>query len=180
MMILWAFPNGPWAELVIREKASALSRKNTVVKINLNKQDVGQTKLILITSRFRGQGAAVVAQGSGHLAVLDEGDHSETIIPAILGPALVYPNPSRLATGTELGYTLSKHMDIDIKFYDMLANLILQQHFPAGSPGGQAGFNLFGINLTTFGSTALSAGVYFYILLNNGKVLGKGKLAVIP
>ena len=92
---------------------------------------------------------------------------------------LVYPNPFRQKDGAKLGYGLAGEInEIEIQFYDMMANLILKKTFK--DQGARQGYNLIDINLETFDGYSLSAGVYFYLIINNGKVLAKGKVAVIP
>ena len=98
----------------------------------------------------------------------------------VLGPALCYPNPFRQVEGTELGYRLSKNMDVEVRIYDMLSNMIFKNTFQAGAQGGRIGYNKLSMNLETLDGFVLSAGVYFYLLVNNGKVLAKGKMAVLP
>lgn len=98
----------------------------------------------------------------------------------VLGQALVYPNPFRQEVGAELGYKLTDNMDIEIHVYDMLANLAANKMFKAGSTGGKLGYNKVGFDLETFDGYELSAGVYFYLIIHEGSVLAKGKMAVIP
>jgi hypothetical protein len=101
--------------------------------------------------------------------------------PAVIGPALCYPNPFRQQDGGKLGYRLSKNMDMEVHIYDMLARRVFQADFNAGSQGGMAGYNKVILNNQTFdGNIELSAGVYFYLLIYEGDVLARGKMAVIP
>lgn len=94
-------------------------------------------------------------------------------------PPLVYPNPFRQQTGAKLGYGLAGEInEIEIQIYDMMANLITKKTFK--DQGARQGYNLIDINLQTFDGYYLSAGVYFFLILNDGKVLAKGKVAVIP
>ena len=99
--------------------------------------------------------------------------------PRVTTQALVYPNPFRQQDGAKLGYGLSGDIsEIEIQFYDMTANLIAKKTFK--DQGARQGYNLIDINLQTFDGYYLSAGVYFYLILCEGKVLAKGKVAVIP
>jgi len=98
----------------------------------------------------------------------------------VLGKPLFYPNPARQAESPKLSYVLSKNMDVEIRVYDMMANVILKTQFPAGSQGGKAGANWLTISNNTFDQYQLSAGVYFVLIMHEGKVLGKGKVAIIP
>ncbi len=103
-----------------------------------------------------------------------------SIVAEVIGKALFYPNPARQQDEPRLGYQLSKNMDIELQIYDMMANRIFKNTFPAGTNGGKSGFNKLKLDLDSFSGHFLSAGVYFYLLIHEGKVLSKGKVAVIP
>ncbi|MBT5855992.1 T9SS type A sorting domain-containing protein [bacterium] len=98
-------------------------------------------------------------------------------------PPLVYPNPwviSKSATA-ELGYTLSRNMKMTLHIYDMLGHRIYQREIEEGSVGGAEGTgNKIKLNAETFGGYELSSGVYFYVFVYEGKVIEKGKFAVLP
>ncbi|MSR88194.1 MAG: T9SS type A sorting domain-containing protein [Candidatus Margulisbacteria bacterium] len=97
----------------------------------------------------------------------------------VTSPPLVYPNPFRQKNGAKLGYGLAGEInEIEIQIYDMMANLITKKTFK--DQGARQGYNFIDINLQTFDGHYLSAGVYFLLILNDGKVLAKGKVAVIP
>lgn len=98
----------------------------------------------------------------------------------IIGKVLFYPNPVRQVDEPKLWYTLSKNMDIEIRIYDMLARLMVKFPFPAGTVGGKAGTNVVHIKSATFDSFQLSSGVYFAVIMSEGRVLGKGKVAILP
>jgi hypothetical protein len=104
-----------------------------------------------------------------------------TLALALTGRPLNYPNPFRLAsTGTTLGYVLTDNAPIQIKFYSILGQMVGMQTYNSGDPGGKAGYNAVPISISTFGGNTLSAGIYFYLVISDGKVLGKGKMAVNP
>jgi hypothetical protein len=109
-----------------------------------------------------------------------ETESDENIDPEVIGKALFYPNPMRQTDGGQIGYRLSKDMDLELHIYDMFANIIFKNIFPSGAEGGRKGYNKLWLNLDTFDQFYLSAGVYFYLLINNGKVLTKGKMAIVP
>jgi hypothetical protein len=95
---------------------------------------------------------------------------------------LFYPNPFRLADGAQLGYQLSKDMDVEIRIYDLFSREIFRDYYPAGTNGGFGGdstYNKIQFNKSSFGED-LSAGIYFFVIINEGNVLGKGKFAVRP
>lgn len=106
----------------------------------------------------------------------------DEIEPAVIGKALVFPNPFRQnsTSGAELGYRLSKDMDLEIHIYNMFSQNILKRSFNAGVVGARKGYNKLSINEDTLDGEVLSAGIYFYLLVHNGKVLSKGKMAVKP
>ncbi|MFC1770614.1 hypothetical protein ACFLZV_01890 [Candidatus Margulisiibacteriota bacterium] len=117
----------------------------------------------------------IIAQASGLNIDLDK-----DIEAAVLGMPLFYPNPFRQTEGGTIGYRLSKDLEIELHIYDMFANRIFKNIFPRGRMGGKKGYNKLKLNLETFDSHYLSAGVYFYLLVNKGKVLEKGKMAIVP
>ncbi|MFC1751880.1 hypothetical protein ACFL96_00590 [Thermoproteota archaeon] len=102
--------------------------------------------------------------------------------PAVEGPVLVHPNPySQSMHGDALlAYILNKNMAIEVQIYDMSANCIFKQNFLKGTRGGQNGYNRLIINKETFDGYGLSGGVYFYLIIHEGTVLAKGKMAVVP
>ena len=71
-------------------------------------------------------------------------------------------------------------MDIEIRVYDMMANELAKVQKAAGLVGASMGPNKISIADLGLDANDLSAGVYFYIIMNNGVVLGKGKMALIP
>ncbi len=124
-----------------------------------------------------GQTMDDLSQGNMSLAMAINDDDSEAKVDK---EPLVYPNPFRQEQGAQLGYSLNKNMDLEIHIYNMLAQRITQKIFYKGVNGGHQGYNKVDFNLGTWDGYVLSAGVYFYVLMNNGKVLAKGKMAVIP
>ncbi len=106
----------------------------------------------------------------------------EDVTAAVIGKALVYPNPFRQNSvkGGILGYELSKPMDIEIHMYDMMGHLIVKRTFNEGADGGKFGYNKLRLNEDLLEKTSLSAGVYFFLIMNNGTLLKKGKMAVKP
>ena len=112
----------------------------------------------------------------------------------LVGDPLVYPNPFRQSstqcsddnTCARLVYELVQEGPIEIHFYDMLSNLIFQQQFAAGAMGAKVGQNQLILNADTFQFSVsgdrhyLSAGVYFYLIISEDTVIGKGKMVVKP
>ena len=114
-----------------------------------------------------------------YLKVVDE---DSDVVAAIDGALLNYPNPYSINDDrkTTIVYKLSKQMTIDIEFYDMQANRIFQKTLLKGNNGTFKGLNYVEIGNETFDNTELAAGVYFYYVIHNEEVLGKGKMAVVP
>lgn len=104
----------------------------------------------------------------------------DSVEPEVIGKPLVYPNPMRQTAGSQLGYMLSKNMAVDIHVYNMFGIRVLSNTFPSGTPGGLFGYNKLSIDSVTFGGFELSAGPYFFVIVNAGNILAKGKFAVIP
>jgi hypothetical protein len=93
-----------------------------------------------------------------------------------------FPNPFRLSDGTLIGYTLSKDMDVQLRLYNMFGQLVYAAEYDEGTNGGTGTpyYNKVEFDRTYLSGNSLAAGVYFYILVNNGDVIGKGKMAIIP
>lgn len=103
--------------------------------------------------------------------------------PEITRPALFYPSPFRLKEGTTLGYQLNQGLSMQIRIYDMRGYEIFRRNFDANTEqGGFQGYNYIKFNKDGGHSLPenMPAGVYFYVLINDGKVLGKGKFAILP
>ncbi|MDA1352912.1 MAG: hypothetical protein O3A01_00395 [bacterium] len=119
--------------------------------------------------------------GAGELE-LSAGDLNGTVVPALLSEPLVYPNPVKFSRGnSNLGYVLNTDVDVRLVIYNMFGHKIFDKNYPKGASGGAQGIsNRIPINEVEMGAS-LPSGVYFYILLANGKdKLGKGKFAVVP
>ncbi len=99
---------------------------------------------------------------------------------SITGLPLVYPNPSHWSSGTTLGYELSADASVDVQIYDMSGNQIANMARSATNEGGKLGYNRLKIDSSSLGGYDLPAGVYIYFVLSGGKVLGKGKMAIVP
>jgi len=104
------------------------------------------------------------------------------------GDPLFYPNPFRFSninketgkSGGTLHYILSQPMDIEIQMYDIFGRRIWKKACAANSSCGQARQNTIAFNKSELNGYEMSAGVYFYIFIFEGKVIGRGKVAVVP
>jgi hypothetical protein len=157
------------------------SFKPTSGGTNINGDLVSSTGgLQVLTMGYRSVDTGQFSTGQVAAIVNREAALDAAIEAAVIGKALFYPNPARQVDTAKLGYQLSKNMDIELQMYDMMANRIFKNTFPAGTNGGKSGYNKLTLNLDTFSGHFLSAGVYFYLIMHDGKVLAKGKVAVIP
>lgn len=93
---------------------------------------------------------------------------------------LVYPNPFRIGIGGVLGYRLSKNIRVEMRIFDMRGNQVYRGEYAAGQAGGLEGYNRLQINRFTFQGHDLSSGVYFIVLIADGRVIGKTKMVVTP
>jgi hypothetical protein len=98
---------------------------------------------------------------------------------AIAGRPLNYPNPFKLTDGTFIGYWLNGDMDVELRVYTTSGSEVYRREFASGTAdGGKSGYNRVTLNRSELGD--LPSGVYPYVLINNGSVIGKGKLGVLP
>ena len=101
-------------------------------------------------------------------------------VPQLIDSALPYPNPMKFSAGEGIMYyRLSHDMDIEFRLYDCTSSLIYHTFYNAGTTGGKQGKNPIPFTQNELGMD-LSAGLYFYMVLYQGEVVSKGKLAVIP
>lgn len=93
-----------------------------------------------------------------------------------------FPNPFRVKSGTTIGYTLSKDMHIELRVYNIFGHLIYQEDFASGENGGNGTpeYNRIEFNDDIVNGRYVPSGVYFFILVHQGEVIGKGKMAIIP
>lgn len=106
---------------------------------------------------------------------------STDLEPKIIGLLLNYPNPVRFRSDqmTRLGYELNQDLDVEIHLYTMMGRRLYKTTIEAGDEGGKQGYNRVPITESDIGQS-LPAGIYFYVVVHNGKILGKGKMAVQP
>lgn len=104
----------------------------------------------------------------------------DSIDELITEEPIVYPSPLKQSEGGYLGYELGANMPIEVHIYDMLANLVYKGLFAAGGDGGKEGYNKIKIRREMFNGRTLSAGVYFFVLLSEDKVIGTTKAGFLP
>ena len=165
-------------------KLQALNRFNGIKLININNYNQNERVVNVVSFSTRSSMGGASLLGS----MMDEEDDVEARLE---GVPLFYPNPFRQSskTGAVLKYSLSKSMDIQIKIFDMFANQIFEADFLSGEQGGLSNTNIVRFNNETFAKRNgdgiekvhyLSSAVYYYLILNEGKVLGKGKFVIKP
>ena len=100
---------------------------------------------------------------------------------AIVGIPMNYPNPFKPAQNqtTTIKYTLTADTDMKIMIYDITGKQQFSTLCTAGSEGGRAGANYVVFDGKNAFGTTLGNGVYYYFLINAGKVIGKGQIAII-
>lgn len=111
-------------------------------------------------------------------------------------PAYVFPSPFVLREGAHLGYDLAESMDIQLRIYNAMGHELVRRDYAAGEEGGKGNndprfsnkgtvgltntaYNKIPLNYELFNYN-LSAGIYFFVLLNDGNVVYKGKFAIKP
>jgi len=97
----------------------------------------------------------------------------------IQGVPLNYPNPFNPETGTNIGYILSKAGNIQITIHDLMGNQIAKLEYSTGQNGGRAGYNEVAWNGKSASGALAGNGIYIYLIISDGRVLARGKLAAI-
>jgi flagellar hook assembly protein FlgD len=98
----------------------------------------------------------------------------------VSGTPLNYPNPFKPSTqSTTVSYTLAVDGTTSLYIFDMQAKLIWKRDYASGSMGGKAGYNEVTWDGRDDFSTQVGNGIYPFRIVSNGKVIGKGKIAVI-
>jgi len=98
----------------------------------------------------------------------------------LVGRPLNVPNPFKLSEGSMFGYSLTKSTDMELRVYRSSGNEVLRKTFVKDiHEGAKLGYNRVMLTAAMFGRE-LSAGIYPYLLISEGKVVGKGKFAIMP
>ncbi len=98
----------------------------------------------------------------------------------INGRPLNHPNPFRLSDGTQIGYWLNADADVELRVYTVTGSEVYRKNFVAGmDDGARAGYNNILINYSTI-QTSLPSGVYPYILISSGSIVGRGRMVLKP
>ena len=89
------------------------------------------------------------------------------------------PNPFQLSHGTTIIYELTQPAQIQLQVYNQFGQRILSENYSSNFPGGKKDENRIEISKRNFSGLDLPKGVYFYVVSSNGRVLGKGKMAIV-
>lgn len=161
---------------VVSAQNLAVHRHNYFI-FHLNTQPGKSTDPLVVISSVLGSTQFI--DGSSIISSIVE-PNSVDAQTALTFPPLFYPSPFRIEDGSTLGYRLNKSADISIRIYDMRGNEILRRDITANEIGGQVGYNYIPFTRNSFGSSKPPSGVYFYVVMHDSDVLGKGKFAIRP
>jgi hypothetical protein len=90
------------------------------------------------------------------------------------------PNPYNPNSGSgRFWYWLTADKDTTIYLADLGGTVVWKMTYPAGANGGKANENNVAYDGKTAWGDALGNGVYIYKIVQDGKVIGGGKIAVI-
>jgi hypothetical protein len=100
----------------------------------------------------------------------------------VQSPPLCYPNPfdpGNTATPTAtIGYTLSKQAALTLYIYDP-SGLLIYQKSSRGDDGGGAGYNTITWDGRAGNGSVAGNGIYVFLLISEGNLVGKGKVTVL-
>jgi hypothetical protein len=163
-------------------RSSSVTQSLDKVNLNRSVDPITGIELVDVKAVIFSMPAPTTNAGAIAMNAVTRQDVVAAVELAIQGLPLVYPNPVHFLSpaGADLGYRLTKDGDIDIQLYDMLGHEVFSGHFPPMTPGGTGAYNHVAINRSTLLGQSLAAGVYFYFISSQGKLLGKGKMGVVP
>lgn len=102
---------------------------------------------------------------------------SDTV--SLQGNPLNYPNPFDPSIGTSISYYLTRDANVNINVYDISGNLISKKTCVMGSNGGSAGYNEVFWDGKTNGGEFVGNGMYIYLVIADGSLIGKGKMTAL-
>lgn len=98
----------------------------------------------------------------------------------IIGGLYNYPNPFSFSKGqTEIGYRLSKEAYLTLKIYTLNGKEVYSQDI-SPSDYGAARYNKIQFSRSLMQGTWLAPGTYLYLLVHEGKVIGKNRMVILP
>ena len=98
---------------------------------------------------------------------------------ATQGIPLCYPNPYNGTGNLSLSYILSKSGNVTLTIHDLMGNQLTKKTYTSLQNGGTAGYNEITCDGKTDNGNALGNGIYIFLIVADGKVIGKGKIAVV-
>jgi hypothetical protein len=99
---------------------------------------------------------------------------------AVIDTPRNFPNPFNPGRGdkTSIAYTLTGDLDIQLMVFNLNGETIARFMYPAGTPGGQAGYNEIQWDGRTQAGFFAGAGAYPYVIVNKGKIVARGEIGV--
>lgn len=99
---------------------------------------------------------------------------------SLVGPVLNNPNPFNPNNeSTEIAYYLTTDSNVTVYIFNALGQLVYRQDYVSGATGGQAGYNEISWTGKSFAGYVLGNDIYFLRLVAGGKVIGRGKIAIL-
>ncbi|MFA4906199.1 MAG: T9SS type A sorting domain-containing protein [Candidatus Margulisiibacteriota bacterium] len=99
---------------------------------------------------------------------------------SVQGLALNYPNPfNPETTSTSIAYTLSKASNINLTIHDLMGNQLVKQTYFINTNGGRVGYNEVTWNGKSDSGDMVGNGIYIYLIIADGKPIGRGKVTVL-
>ncbi len=99
----------------------------------------------------------------------------------VIGTPYNYPNPFTPASGqsTTIKYSLANDANVKLVIYDITGRMVYSQLYASGSNGGQVNVNRVEWNGKDALGNTVGNGVYHFLLINEGSVIGRGQMAVL-
>jgi hypothetical protein len=93
---------------------------------------------------------------------------------------LNYPNPFKFLTGTDIGYWLNADASVDFRVYTSSGSEVFRKQLSSGiDSGAKSGYNKVHFSKDEVGND-LPSGVYPYVLISSGKIIGTGRMVIRP
>ena len=120
---------------------------------------------------------SILDEAATNNATTNDADISDTVADSLIPAVLLsnvynYPNPFSSVSGTSIGYKLPKDMALTIKGYSLRGYEVFSISCPAGGLGGSSGYNKVPF------TERLTPGIYYYLVIYEGQVLGKSKMLI--
>ena len=97
----------------------------------------------------------------------------------IVGQVVVYPEKVRAGAPVKLAYNLSSDVDVSLYIYSISGMVEITGKYPAGTNGGQAGYNEVDLQTVSgISKLPLGNGIYIIQLAIGGKLAGTSHLVI--